>query len=326
MALNRQESYYELAEHNIPQRIVFGIIFTGLIVVFFLGILNLFSDFFEGFLNGIVYNSGETLPYTIDKQEPVFETSFLYSWAVDIYVKTESEARYWFNPVLSIFLPSSVMALVVSVVLTTLLPRKIGYMRHKIEREIANAIESICLLKFGYKSEDEFQEIVNDLDDADLQTLHNYVSEWGIPLEDLKIIKRALLWRRSSIIYKIFHLDEGIRIYMRFHFTIRYGNIVLGLVYIGAAVLIIIIGLRGLKFIPPTQPSLVLFALGLEFTLLVIYAFTLMYTKQEEEGSHSYQDHHQSSGKSDLLGNDYGNTKDVENLLRVFIKTNPKKK
>jgi hypothetical protein len=114
--------------------------------------------------------------------------------------------------------------------------------------------------------------------------------------------------------------------YMRFYFTVKYGNTVLGFVYIGAAVLIIIVGLRGLKFIPPTQPSVVLFALGLEFTLLVIYAFSLIYTKQddEQEAEHSSK----GTGGTDYmyLSSDYGSSRDVEKLLRVFIKSSPSKK
>jgi hypothetical protein len=114
----------------------------------------------------------------------------------------------------------------------------------------------------------------------------------------------------------MWHVNDGIRMYMRYYFTVQYSNAVLGFVYIGAAVLIIIIGLRGLKFIPPTEPSLVLFALGLEFSLLIVYAVTLMYARQEEEFVLE-----QSGSQSDvlMLGKDFGSSKDIENLLRVFI-------
>jgi len=93
----------------------------------------------------------------------------------------------------------------------------------------------------------------------------------------------------------------------------------------GAVLIIIIIGLRGLKFIPPTQPSLVLFALGLEFTLLITYALTLMYTRQDEE---SEMEHKGSGTKADslLLSNEFGSSKDIEKLLRVFVKSKKRKK
>jgi hypothetical protein len=111
--------------------------------------------------------------------------------------------------------------------------------------------------------------------------------------------------------------------YMRFYFSVKYSNTILGFVYIGAGVLIIIIGLRGLKFIPQTQPSLVIFALGLEFSLLITYAFTLMYTKQEEEST----DHQPQQLQQDnaLLTNNLGNMKEIENLLKVFIQTTKKR-
>jgi hypothetical protein len=91
----------------------------------------------------------------------------------------------------------------------------------------------------------------------------------------------------------------------------------------GAAVLIIIIGLRGLKFIPPTQPSLVLFALGLEFSLLIIYAITLMYSKQDEEKEIEPIYAH---SQNNYLNTDFGSARDIERLLRVFIKSSEKNK
>ncbi|MFW6276696.1 MAG: hypothetical protein ACOC2K_03360 [Bacteroidota bacterium] len=112
---------------------------------------------------------------------------------------------------------------------------------------------------------------------------------------------------------------------MRFHFTLKYTNAVLGLVYVGAAVLIIIIGMRGLKFIPSSQPSLVFFALGLEFTLLITYAISLMYSREEDESS-DYGAKTQSASSDLLMNSDFGNSKDVENLLRVFIRQNEKNK
>jgi hypothetical protein len=107
---------------------------------------------------------------------------------------------------------------------------------------------------------------------------------------------------------------------MRYYFTVKYSNTILGFVYIGAAVLIIMIGLRGLKFIPSTQPSFVLFALGLEFSLLITYAVTLMYSRNEDEVEREMHNQRNQKGKSsvqELLGN----SREVENLLRVFLHT-----
>jgi hypothetical protein len=75
---------------------------------------------------------------------------------------------------------------------------------------------------------------------------------------------------------------SGLNTYMRFHFTEEYSNKVQGLAYGGAAFLIIVVGIRGLKFIPATKPSFILFALGVEFTMLVLLATTMVFTEEEE--------------------------------------------
>jgi hypothetical protein len=75
---------------------------------------------------------------------------------------------------------------------------------------------------------------------------------------------------------------SGIATYMKFHFAEHYANTVQGLAYAGAAFLIIMIGIRGLKFIPAEQPSPILMALGVEFSLLSLLALSLLYTEEEE--------------------------------------------
>ncbi len=75
---------------------------------------------------------------------------------------------------------------------------------------------------------------------------------------------------------------SGMATYMRFHFTEEYSNIVTGMAYGGAAFLIIVVGVRGLKFIPASKPSFILFALGVEFTMLTLLAVTMIFTMEEE--------------------------------------------
>ena len=75
---------------------------------------------------------------------------------------------------------------------------------------------------------------------------------------------------------------NGISLYMKFHFVETYSNGVTGLAYAGAAFLIIVVGIRGLKFIPAVKPSPILFALGVEFSMLCLLALTLMFTEEEE--------------------------------------------
>ena len=89
--------------------------------------------------------------------------------------------------------------------------------------------------------------------------------------------KNAIDWSRNRL--KFF---KGLRLYMSHHFTEKYSNNVTGLAYAGAAILIVVIGVRGLKFIPPTKPSLILASISLEGTMLALLAFALIYTEEEE--------------------------------------------
>ena len=317
------KSYFELSEHNIVQRIVFLLVIVISFVVFFSLILLFFDNFFVDFLNGRVFNSDEVVSYSLEKNEPLKHTNYLSSWAVDVYVGSPEEARYWFNPALALFVPTLTFSIAFAIAFTSILPRNIGYMSHKIEREIASFLDKIAAAKYGHTTDNAYEEIMNELSNSDLRDLHDYEELWKIHIDDIKTLHSALKWKRSSIFYKIIHVNEGIKLYMRSYFTYRYSNAILGLVYIGAAVLIIIIGLRGLKFIPPTQPSLVLFALGLEFSLLITYAVTLMYYPQEEE-----QEKKKQSKQPDslLMTNNFGSSKEIESLLRVFVKKDIAKK
>ncbi len=311
------KTYFELSEHNFTQVVIFYFItICGLILAMVI-LLPVMHWFFHDFLRGTVYNdSGTSLQYFIETSKDKSVVSYIFNWAIDLNKDTSLEARYWFNPFLTLVLQSALFGLVISIVISSLLPESLGYMRQKIDREVVNTIEKISQLKYGYHSDDNYKEILNDILHADLRSLQTYVEELNMTMEDLKTLHNAIKWMDAGTLYRLWHVNDGIRMYMRYYFTVQYSNAVLGFVYIGAAVLIIIIGLRGLKFIPPTEPSLVLFALGLEFSLLIVYAVTLMYARQEEEFVLE-----QTGSKEDMLmlGKDFGSSKDIENLLRVFI-------
>jgi hypothetical protein len=89
--------------------------------------------------------------------------------------------------------------------------------------------------------------------------------------------REAQEWRRNRL-----RIGKALRLYMSHYFAEKYSNAVTGLAYGGAALLIIAIGIRGLKFIPATRPTLILFAIFLEFSMLTLLAFTLLYTEAEE--------------------------------------------
>lgn len=311
-----QKSPYDLAEHNSTQLVVFYfLIIAALVCIFYLMLPVLQRIFFEYFLHGKVYNRGEEISYYIDGGDLV-KTNKISKWGVDIYLKTALEGRYWFDPIISLLLPSFIFALAFSVLVTTLMPSSSGFMRQKIEREIALMLNSITLSRYGYEDTSEHPDLINEIRNANLKELHSFSEEWNMTFEDLRVLQKAIIWRDAGLFYRIIHFNDGLTMYMRFYFTVKYSNAVLGFVYVGAAVLIIIIGLRGLKFIPPNQPSLVLFALGLEFSLLISYAFVIMYARQEEEFVTAGGT---ASNEAVYMSSDFGNSKEVEKLLRVFI-------
>lgn len=316
-----RKSYYDLVKHDMLQIIVFIMIFVSTSVTIFYQSLPILEYFFSEFLHGKVMYSGEKLTNMQDdkKDSPTKQTNYYSNWAID-FNTSKQESRYWFDPFLSVSLICAIFGLFITVIITTSLSRKIGYMRQKIEREIVNTLEKISIAKFGFHNEAELDDLIQEIMLAQLPELHGYVTEWNIPFEDIRAFHKVLIWQNSGFLYRLLHFNDGLRFYMRNYFTIKYNNSVLGFVYIGAAILIIIIGLRGLKFIPPTQPSLVIFALGLEFSLLVTYAVTLMYTRPEDE-SDSEQRTVMPNQDNMFLSGDFGNSKEIEKLLRVFIKS-----
>jgi Flp pilus assembly protein TadB len=84
-------------------------------------------------------------------------------------------------------------------------------------------------------------------------------------------------WKKNKLMFM-----KGFRLFMVHYFTHQFANNVTGLAYGGAAILIIAIGIRGLKFIPAAKPSIIMGALFIEFSLLALMAITLFYTEEEE--------------------------------------------
>ena len=312
-----RHSYYSLYKHTLIQHVVFMMLFAVMLVIVFFTILPIIKDdIVINYLEGIVYNRGEDISLTIESVDKVQSTHPYYRWAIDIYKGTSQEARYWFNPLLSLVFPITLFSFLMTLLITANFPINIGLMKHKIVREIMNVLDSWHIKVYGNYSEDNNKEFEAKILNADTKELLDFAEQWEIPAEDLRYFQKVLKWRHGSLVYRLFNSWTSLKFYLRFYFTDKYSNMVLGLVYIGAAVLIIIIGMRGLKFIPSTQPSLVFFALGLEFSVLITYAFTVMYSRSDNENivqPKSYQE------APPLLSEEFGNNKEVENLLRAFL-------
>jgi hypothetical protein len=319
---NKEQNYFELNEHNSLQVTVFTVLILAISVAFFFLLLPAAEYMFEGYLLGIVTYDGSDVHYLLDTGSAQKPTNMYFSWAVDIYRGTPQEARYWFNPFLSLSIPSLIIGLFLAFIISALLPQSLGYIRQKIERETAGLLDEICLRLYGFHSEEERNVLRKQIMNADLRDLHDFERDWRMSLEDLRVLNKAIKWLNGSYMHKIININSGLKVYLRFYFTERYSNNIIGAVYMGAASLIIIIGLRGLKFIPANEPSLVLFALGLEFTLLMIYAFTLMYSRTESDDQHQASSN--GNGNSSDIS-DIGSSREVEKLLKAFVKSTPKK-
>ncbi len=67
--------------------------------------------------------------------------------------------------------------------------------------------------------------------------------------------------------------------YMRSHFIAEYKNNVTAAAFLGTAFLIMVIGLRGIKFLTPHQPDLVIIAIMVEMSVLCLLGLTTWYEK-----------------------------------------------
>jgi hypothetical protein len=128
----------------------------------------------------------------------------------------------------------------------------------------------------------DFDDIYDDETDLVLfrnEALYNRIKEFFSEFVLTEIIdtKNGLDWRGNHL-----KIGKGFKLYMAHHFTEQFSNNVTGLAYGGAAVLIVGVGIRGLKFIPADRPSVILFVIFLEFTMLVLLAITMFYTENEE--------------------------------------------
>lgn len=317
MAASESQDFYDLSEHNIVQKIIFlFLLLLGTISSFYL-ILPLLVDFFSVYLAGNVILNGDSVNYLLDSKSEIRETNYLFNWAIDVYKNSPQEARYWLNPVISLIFPCAFFGLFFAFIFSALLPKSIGFIRQKIERVIASEIDKITLKMFGIHSSSERNKIKEMLMNADLRDIHDFERTWKMSVEDIISLRSALIWQNATFPMSMTTFFFAIGFYLRFYITSKYSNFILGLVYFGAAVLIFIIGLRGLKFIPSQEPSLVFFSLGLEFCLLVTYAITLMYDR--EDFTSDSNNVNSSSSDQSLLGREFSNGKETEDLLKMFI-------
>lgn len=155
--------------------------------------------------------------------------------------------------------------------------------RNDVEKAFRTIWDSTNLEQSG--ANPHLQRFENSFDDnTDVvqfrnNELYNRIKEYysDFLLKEIEDTRDGLEWRGNH-----FKIMSGLRLYMAHHFTEKYSNNVTGLAYGGAAVLIVAVGIRGLKFIPATRPSMIMLAIFLEFSMLSLLAVTLVYTEEEE--------------------------------------------
>jgi hypothetical protein len=334
MVATTRSKVVELSSHAPTQVLTFGLIAIASSVLLYVFVAAPMLDtFFRSFLRSEVVRDGSHVAFSISENRPdeIVETGLLTNWALvdprsmsankqpvlsvdpDAPPRPLHRAEYIFKPVIALAPLAMIGGLLIAIILTSILPGVGGYLAQKIEREILVALDRIAFAQYGEHTRDEISSLTRELTRADARALHDLASLFGVPFADLELLQRALQWRDASGISRLTKTHDAIKFYMREYFTDRYSNAVLGLVYMGAAVLIIVIGMRGLKFLPATDPSVVLSALGLEFILLVTYAAILMYGRNEDQTTSLASLSASHSGEVVDAGTD------TENLLRAFL-------
>jgi len=249
-----------------------------------------------------------------------FEWMLITDSGAQLYREIDAKV-YIFNPLLSLLPIVAAVGFGIAAFVSALLPRSVGLVRKNLEREIAQAMYQLAHHAFGMVASDEEIALLRQrIESATPEQLHILEDELDTTHEELVLLQRALLWSHGGI-RRLLYLGSAVRLYLRNHFTIEYEQAVLGSIYVGAAVLIIIIGLRGLQFIPKERPSLVLFAISLEFVLLIAYAVTLIFSRPDEGAAAS-----RGSGIEFITGGSSGPLSSVryaEKLLRMFIALPP---
>lgn len=259
--------------------------------------------------------------------EPV---SRWYEWRLVVdangggpYAREIDAKEYLFNPMLALAPITLAMGFLVASLVSALLPPRVGLLRKNLEREISQALERLAVQVYGVAvGSAETLTLAERIRSASLEELGALATEYGTSADELILLQRAVQWASGGV-RRLFSLPSAVRLYLRNHFTVEYEQAVLGSIYVGAAVLIIIIGLRGLQFITKERPSLVLFAIALEFVLLIAYAVTLMFSPSQEQPAR------QSGGLGELfsaaptVSSPIASVHYAEKLLRMFIAMPP---
>ncbi|MCZ7557848.1 MAG: hypothetical protein M5R41_15730 [Bacteroidia bacterium] len=187
------------------------------------------------------------------------------------------QTLYFINPFIAFFPLHIFVASLLAFLLSMFIPVEgdIAWIRKKLYREI-NHIYSLLRKQFEAHNVDFLEMIQLPRQKREELLLFTTLPEVVIfELTDYISV-------RDWVEKKVRNPFIPLKFYFRYRISASYGNLIQGLVSGGAAILIFVIGLRGLKLIPAEEPSLILMALSIEFILLIILMITFAGSAQEE--------------------------------------------
>ncbi len=197
--------------------------------------------------------------------------------ALGDYTMDSGQTLYFINPYIAFFPMHLFLAGIIAFLVSMYLPAgsSLAWIRGKLMREYervgsllekqfdAHGVDFEQMFKLSQREREQLlrfttlpQVVVTEVEDY--IALHNYVEGNS---------RRFL----TPVLF-----------FFRYRISAAYGNLIQGLVSGGAAILIFVIGLRGLKLIPQEEPSLILMALSIEFILLIVLMITFAGSAQEE--------------------------------------------
>jgi hypothetical protein len=119
------------------------------------------------------------------------------------------------------------------------------------------------------------------------ENLHLREYDWValvLPFTSLFIIVALMIdrWANGKLLGSVGESPSGI------FFRLRSESVVQGAVYAGAAILIVVVGLRGIRVIASSQTTPIVLAIGLEFCMLLLLAYAMVYGRRDHEGGVTY--------------------------------------
>lgn len=213
-----------------------------------------------------------------------------------------------------------VLALIVSMIL----PESVGFMKVKVLREL-DVVKKRIKAQTGITSDSELHQWFTWANN-DIESEGERRGFQMVVIREIIDGRDAESWSLKNIVGQIW-VFPAIRLYMTHHFTEHYANMVQGAAYIGAANLIVFVGIRGIKFIPPERPSAIIFALCVEFSLLILLGITLVFTEEEERLDKILKDlkeraEEEAAKMSSLNDQSVLQTQALSNLVRILSGVN----